>query len=143
MCIRDRMLQETDAVTVDEMAGERRERHPAAYQVVDAAYEARREKEREEAAIAEREAKLEDSYRDEDASVLAESEIKSWEKSATTEITPDRMAQFKEMEMEGAEEPMDGEVDEVPKRLHEPKLFCAPDADGKMKCTHSLVAASQ
>ena len=137
------MLEETDAVTVDEMAGERRERHPAAYQVVDAAYEARREKEREEAAIAEREAKLEDSYRDEDASVLAESEIKSWEKSATTEITPDRMAQFKEMEMEGAEEPMDGEVDEVPKRLHEPKLFCSPDADGKMKCAHSLVAASQ
>ena len=137
------MLEETDAVTVDEMAGERRERHPAAYQVVDAAYEARREKEREEAAIAEREAKLEDSYRDEDASVLAESEIKSWEKSATTEITPDRMAQFKETEMEGAEEPMDGEVDEVPKRLHEPKLFCAPDADGKMKCAHSLVAASQ
>ena len=86
---------------------------------------------------------MEDSYRDEDASVLAESEIKSWEKSAATEITPDRMAQFKEMEMEGAEEPMDGEVDEVPKRLHEPKLFCAPDADGKMKCTHSLVAASQ
>lgn len=137
------MLQETDAVTVDEMAGERRERHPAAYQVVDASYEARREKEREEAAIAEREAKLEESYGDEDASVLAESEIKSWEKSATTEITPDRMAQFKEMEMEGAEEPMDGEVDEVPKRLHEPKLFCAPDADGKMKCTHSLVAAAQ
>ena len=137
------MLQETDAVTVDEMAGERRERHPAAYQVVDAAYEARREKEREEAAIAEREAKLEDSYRDEDASVLAESEIKSWEKSATTEITPDRMAQFKEMEMEGAEEPMDGEIDETPKRLREPKLFCAPDGNGKMKCAHSLVAASQ
>ena len=52
------MLQETDAVTVDEMAGERRERHPAAYQVVDAAYEARREKEREEAAIAERRGKV-------------------------------------------------------------------------------------
>ena len=50
------MLEETDAVTVDEMAGERRERHPAAYQVVDASYEARRAKEREDAAKEEREA---------------------------------------------------------------------------------------
>lgn len=137
------MLEETDAVTVDEMAGERRERHPAAYQVVDASYEARRAKEREDAAKEEREAINEATVPDEDASALAESEIKSWEKSATTEITPDRMAQFKEMEMEGAEEPMDGEIDETPKRLHEPKLFCAPDGNGKMKCAHSLVAASQ
>ena len=53
------------------------------------------------------------------------------------------MAQFKEMEMEGAEEPLTGRLDEVRKRLHEPKLFCTPDADGKMKCAHSLVAASQ
>ena len=136
------MLEETDAVTVDEMAGERRERHPAAYRVVNESYEARREKLREAAARAEREAAKATSP-GEDASALAESEIKSWEKSATTEITPDRMAQFKETEMEGAEEPMDGEVDEVPKRLHEPKLFCSPDADGKMKCAHSLVAASQ
>lgn len=137
------MLEETDAVTVDVMAGERRERHPAAYQVVDASYEARRAKEREDAAKEEREAMNEATVPGEDASALAESEIKSWEKSATTEITPDRMAQFKEMEMEGAEEPMDGEVDETPKRLHEPKLFCAPDGNGKMKCAHSLVAASQ
>ena len=137
------MLEETDAVTVDEMAGERRERHPAAYQVVDASYEARRAKEREDAAKEEREAIDEATAPDEDASALAESEIKSWEKSATTEITPDRMAQFKEMEMEGAEEPMDGEIDETPKRLREPKLFCAPDGNGKMNCAHSLVAASQ
>ena len=136
------MLEETDAVTVDEMAGEQRERHPAAYRVVNESYEKEREKEREAAARAEREAAKATSP-GEDASALAESEIKSWEKSATTEITPDRMAQFKETEMEGAEEPMDGEVDEVPKRLHEPKLFCSPDADGKMKCAHSLVAASQ
>ena len=37
----------------------------------------------------------------------------------------------------------DQEVDEKPKRLHEPRLFCTPDENGKMKCVHSLVAAAQ
>ena len=106
------MLEETDAVTVDEMAGERRERHPAAYRVVNESYEKEREKEREAAARAEREAAKATSP-GEDASALAESEIKSWEKSATTEITPDRMAQFKETEMEGAEADGRGEFDEA------------------------------
>ena len=59
------------------------------------------------------------------------------------------MAQFKEMEMEDAraetetEAPNDDAVDEKPKRLHEPRLFCTPDENGKMKCVHSLVAAAQ
>ena len=87
---------------------------------------------------------------DESASELAEREKRSWEASAATEITPDRMAQFKEMEMEDAraeteidEAPNDDAVDEKPKRLHEPRLFCTPDENGKMKCVHSLVAAAQ
>jgi hypothetical protein len=46
-------------------------------------------------------------------------------------------------ETEIDEAPNDDAVDEKPKRLHEPRLFCTPDENGKMKCVHSLVAAAQ
>jgi hypothetical protein len=133
------------------MVDERRERHPATYQVVDAAYQAQRTKDLEAQAKAEAKAAKKAVYTaHEDASELAEREKRSWEASAATEITPDRMAQFKEMEMEDARaeteteaNAVDDAVDEKPKRLHEPRLFCTPDENGKMKCVHSLVAAAQ
>jgi hypothetical protein len=145
------VLSEANAVAFEDMADERRERHPATYQVVDAAYQAQRTKDLEAQAKAEAKAAKKAVYTaHEDASELAEREKRSWEASAATEITPDRMAQFKEMEMEDAraeteidEAPMDDAVDEKPKRLHEPRLFCTPDENGKMKCVHSLVAAAQ
>ena len=145
------VLSEANAVAFEDMADERRERHPATYQVVDAAYQAQRTKDLEAQAKAEAKAAKKAVYTaHEDASELAEREKRSWEASAATEITPDRMAQFKEMEMEDAraeteidEAPNDDAVDEKPKRLHEPRLFCTPDENGKMKCVHSLVAAAQ
>ena len=145
------VLSEGNAVAFEDMADERRERHPATYQVVDAAYQAQRTKDLEAQAKAEAKAAKKAVYTaHEDASELAEREKRSWEASAATEITPDRMAQFKEMEMEDAraeteidEAPNDDAVDEKPKRLHEPRLFCTPDENGKMKCVHSLVAAAQ
>jgi hypothetical protein len=145
------VLSEANAVAFEDMVDERRERHPATYQVVDAAYQAQRTKDLEAQAKAEAKAAKKAVYTaHEDASELAEREKRSWEASAATEITPDRMAQFKEMEMEDAraeteidEAPNDDAVDEKPKRLHEPRLFCTPDENGKMKCVHSLVAAAQ
>lgn len=145
------VLSEANAVAFEDMADERRERHPATYQVVDAAYQAQRTKDLEAQAKAEAKAAKKAVYTaHEDASELAEREKRSWEASAATEITPDRMAQFKEMEMEDARaeteteaNAVDDAVDEKPKRLHEPRLFCTPDENGKMKCVHSLVAAAQ
>jgi len=145
------VLSEANAVAFEDMADERRERHPATYQVVDAAYQAQRTKDLEAQAKAEAKAAKKAVYTaHEDASELAEREKRSWEASAATEITPDRMAQFKEMEMEDARaeteteaNAVDDAVDDKPKRLHEPRLFCTPDENGKMKCVHSLVAAAQ
>jgi hypothetical protein len=145
------VLSEANAVAFEDMVDERRERHPATYQVVDAAYQAQRTKDLEAQAKAEAKAAKKAVYTaHEDASELAEREKRSWEASAATEITPDRMAQFKEMEMEDARaeteteaNAVDDAVDEKPKRLHEPRLFCTPDENGKMKCVHSLVAAAQ
>jgi hypothetical protein len=145
------VLSEANAVAFEDMVDERRERHPATYQVVDAAYQAQRTKDLEAQAKAEAKAAKKAVYTaHEDASELAEREKRSWEASAATEITPDRMAQFKEMEMEDARaeteteaNAVDDAVDDKPKRLHEPRLFCTPDENGKMKCVHSLVAAAQ
>ena len=145
------VLSEANAVAFEDMEDERRERHPATYQVVDAAYQAQRTKDLEAQAKAEAKAAKKAVYTaHEDASELAEREKRSWEASAATEITPDRMAQFKEMEMEDARaeteteaNAVDDAVDDKPKRLHEPRLFCTPDENGKMKCVHSLVAAAQ
>jgi hypothetical protein len=145
------VLSEANAVAFEDMADERRERHPATYQVVDAAYQAQRTKDLEAQAKAEAKAAKKAVYTaHEDASELAEREKRSWEASAATEITPDRMAQFKEMEMEDARaeteteaNAVDDAVDDKPKRLLEPRLFCTPDENGKMKCVHSLVAAAQ